>query len=89
MLRYGLNSGSEYYFEFKDSVNLTQYFRSYNRAPRMYSGKWHITNDTLYIKDQRGAFNLVFREMSDSVMILTRTDSVELIFDALPSDFEW
>ncbi len=83
-----VDSGIEYFIEFRDSLYIAQYYREQEKFPKMYPGEWSINGDTLFINDKRGNFSSLFLTLNDSVMILQRTDSVVIIFDRLSDDFK-
>lgn len=88
-LRYHINNNVEYYLEFKDSLYIAQFFHEEDRNPKMYPGEWSLEKDTLFINDRRGDFHLLIQELNDSLMVLQKTDSVNLIFDIQPNGFYW
>lgn len=88
-LRYNINNNVEYYLEFKDSLYIAQFFQEEDRTPKMYPGEWSITEDTLLISDRRGDFHVSIQELNDSLMVLQKIDSVNLIFDIQPNGFYW
>ena len=88
-LRYNMNNNVAYYLEFKDSLYIAQFFQEEDRTPKMYPGEWSLEKDTLFINDRRGDFHLLIQELNDSLMVLQKTDSVNLIFDIQPNGFYW
>lgn len=84
-----MDDNVEYYIEFKDSLFINQFFQQEGRPPKMYPGEWKIVEDTLVINDGRGSFQVLIKELGDSVMILQKTDSIDLVFDIQSDGFYW
>ena len=80
-------NGVKYYISFNPNQTITQVFVAPDGYKRIYSGRWSIDRDTLFMQDSRGDYKLLISETSDSTLMLIRQDSLAMICDRLPESY--
>ncbi|MDY3120689.1 hypothetical protein [Porphyromonas somerae] len=76
-------NGVKYYISFNPNQTITQVFVAPDGYKRIYSGRWSIDSDTLFMQDSRGDYKLLISEATDSTLMLIRQDSLAMICDRL------
>ena len=76
-------NGVKYYISFNPNQTITQVFVAPDGYKRIYSGRWSIDSDTLFMQDSRGDYKLLISETSDSTLMLIRQDSLAMICERL------
>ncbi len=82
-------NGVKYYISFNPNQTITQVFVAPDGYKRIYSGRWSIDSDTLFMQDSRGDYKLLISETSDSTLMLIRQDSLAMICDRLSENKDY
>lgn len=78
-----VNNGVEYYVTFHEDGRTTQIYQDSYGGGKERPASWSISGDTLYISEREEIYPMTFTEINDSIMILMRSDSVDVIFDRI------
>ncbi|WP_167657167.1 hypothetical protein, partial [Porphyromonas levii] len=78
-----VNNGVIYRAEFIEDGRLSQYFEDHTGYIKKRFGNWEVQGDTLFIEERQGAYSFFIAELSDSLMLLVRTDSTTMLFDRI------
>lgn len=78
-----VNNGVVYRAHFDTADRLYQYFEDQTGYARKRYGSWQLSGDTLYISERQGSYALLISELTDSVMLLIKPDSMTMVFDRI------
>lgn len=81
-----VDNGVIYRADFKSDKRLTQIFEDHSGYVKERYGQWDLEGDSLYISERQGEYWLKIVELSDTMMLLLRSDSSAMVFDRLPPD---
>lgn len=76
-----VNEGVRYEVVFCPDGTIRQHFTAPDGHERVYGGSYILSGDTITIDERQSISRLVITELSDSTMVLVRTDSVAVVFD--------
>lgn len=81
-----INNGVIYRAHFDLMDQLYQYFEDQTGYARKRFGTWQVSGDTLYISERQGDYALVISELTDSLLLLVKPDSMTMVFDRISEE---
>ncbi len=71
---------------FHPDHRMTQYFEFQHGGGKARPGEWHVSGDTLFIREKTGESALLFETLNDSVLILLTHDSIPVVFERITEE---